>query len=345
MGSLTRTLTRPLPVERLVLFGALAATVALVGRGVALSPALASHPHLLSLAVAADLVVVVPLAWYVLLVRGAGLPALSTLPVFVGSALLATWILPDGSPIGPYLWIVALPGELALLAVAGTKVVRVVGAYRRALPESGTFDEAFPRAVEEVLGPIAPARALVAEWVLLYFALAAWWRRPVERPGVEVFTSHRESAWPAIFAALMLVTVVEIAAVHLLVALWSVTAAWILTGLGLYGAIWLVGDLQALRLRPSRLGTSHLHLRVGLRWTADLPLERIRSIRPARPGALPPDTVNVVVAGDPDWILELDRPMEVRGPLGVRRRGSVLALQIDGDDFARQMDARIGPSR
>ena len=330
-----------LPLERLVVFGAVAVLVVLAARAVATSTAFTADPEVLSIAVAVDLIVVVPAAWWFLLVRGAGVPAVTVLPVFIGSTLLAAHLLPEHAPMAGHLWLLAVPAEIALVAVAGRKGWQVVSAYRERPRATRSFPEDFPPAVEKVLGPNLPARCLASEWVLLYFALLSWGRRPVVPAGARPFWSHRATAWPAIFVALLLVMVTEIAVVHLLVSLWNPTVAWALTGLGIYGIIWLVGDLQALRLRPTLLTSTTLHLRIGHRWSVDVPLAAIRAVRRHPGGKLPPAAASVTVIGEPTWILELDRPVELRGLMGIRRTIEALAIQIDGPDFSRVLALRV----
>src|SRR5205814_1279247 len=65
---------------------------------------------------------------------------------------------------------------------------------------------------------------------------------------------------------------------HLLVQIWSVKAAWIVTALDVYGALWLIGDYHALRLRPTYAKDGILHLRYGLRWNVEIPFDQIEAV-------------------------------------------------------------------
>jgi len=136
----------------------------------------------------------------------------------------------------------------------------------------------------------------------------------------------------------MIVVVVEVAPVHLLVALWSPAAAWVLTGLSLYTVLWLLGDYRAVVLRPSLLrATPHgevLEVRLGVRWNLRLPLAAVRAVR--RVGARPPAAstpgyLRAVAIGQPRFLLELAEPVTARGPYGWRREVSLLGLTVDDE--------------
>ncbi len=329
------------PLGRMAIFATVALAVYLTGRSVVQFPGAADHTAWLAVGVWVDLGVILPIFYYLLLVRRGSVPAVTLLPVFIACTLIASTLLTDHAPWVAHLWILALPAEGALIWLAGGTSLRILRLYRSVPRSERSFPEDFPAAVEGVLGSSRPARSLPGELVLLHLALGSWRRPPFVPAGTQPFWSHRDSAWPAIFAAALLVMATEIAVVHLLVALWNPTAAWILTGLGCYGAVWLVGDFQALRLRPTLLTPSHLLVRTGMRWTADIPLRAIQSVSPVRSGSAPEGAITLAVSGSPNWVLELDRPIRIRGLLGIERESRVLAVQMDGKEFGEALRARI----
>ncbi len=158
-------------------------------------------------------------------------------------------------------------------------------------------------------------------------------------------TYHRKTAYGAIVFVLLLATLAEVPAVHFLVRQWSERAAWLLTGLGLYGVLWIIGDWRASRTRPIRVEDGTLRVRFGLRWRLDIPLGAILEVRaPTTAEKSARDAVDLKLAlAGASWMrLELDRPVQARGPYGMRREVRTLGLGLDEPDRLRTLLADDG---
>jgi hypothetical protein len=172
-----------------------------------------------------------------------------------------------------------------------------------------------------VLGSGLPARLAANELAMLGLALFSWRSRP--EPGT--LSVHRRSGWTAVCVAVLFISLPETAGLHLLIARWSTSAAWVATALGAYGVVWLLGDLRALQLRGVTVSDGLLRIRIGVRREADVPLSSIAAIEDgAAPGA-----ERLAVLGAPVLTLRLREPIEVRPLFGKARRASALALQVD----------------
>src|SRR5207249_3536264 len=132
--------------------------------------------------------------------------------------------------------------------------------------------------------------------------------------------------WVAIHSALVMCVVAEAVPLHFLLLRWGAAAAATGAALHAYSILWLLGDLQALRLRPIRVENGMLLLRIGLRWEADIPLSEIAAVDRSGTG------LKLGVLGTPNFLIRLKNPVELRGLLGLRRRSSELALQVDDPD-------------
>jgi hypothetical protein len=164
----------------------------------------------------------------------------------------------------------------------------------------------------------------------LYYALCSWQRQ--EAGGCASFSYHRESGYGAVVAALVMVCGIEAVVVHLLVALWSATAAWLLTALGVYTVVWLLGDYQAARLRALVVGEDALYVRLGLRWSLRVPYDQIvRVVPPGREelGRRTPGYLHAVLLVAPQVVLELGGPMRARGPYGVGKEVTRVGIAVD----------------
>lgn len=282
----------------------------------------------LSRAFALDLALTVPLLAYLLPVRRAGWP-LYSLPVL---ALLGAGTVLLFGPAG----ISALFGSPEVLLIGlectllGSVVIRAARAWRRS---SATADplERLRNAAREVV-PLARAADMVAqELAVIHYAILSW-RAPTSVPvGARAFSYHRRSGYGGLVFALLVLSVGEGAAVHLLLAGWSEIAAWGATLLTLYGALWLVADYRASVLRPVLLTPELLRVRTGLRWSVEVPRSQLARVQRTRPAAMDP-VLEAVLVGSPTLWIELRDPVVAQGPFGVTRVVRWIALAVDAPD-------------
>ena len=251
--------------------------------------------------------------------------------VVILSLLGATLVLPSAyhAPLRVMEWLV-LPLEGVIV---GWSLLRLGQAVRRAR-SSGREEDVLAKC-RVMFGPLGDGRArdmAAYEVALLYYALGRW-RTPLpEQP--EAFSAHRQGGYQAVLVALLMGATVELVGVHVLVAQWSETAAWVLTGLSLYGVLWIIGDFQALRHRPLRLEDGRLLLRLGIRWEVEVPFEAVAEITPCMHA--PQDQegyLNMTVFGAPRYLIRLSRTLTAHGPYGWRR--DVQSVGFSVDDRAR----------
>ncbi|MFG0257640.1 MAG: hypothetical protein ACF8GE_07045 [Phycisphaerales bacterium JB043] len=290
-------------------------------------------------ALIADLVLVGPLLAYLLVVRARRLTALSVIPFVIVGYVLASVTLPSDMRGGLRVVELALmPVELGVIAYVMWCAQRIV---RRASGGEGDIVTRFRASAMEVLGVRRVADVLTSEVMVVWFLVCG------RAKGMECgagFTHYRDAGYPRVLGVLGVVMVVEIFAMHLLLGLWSDVAAWIVTGLSVYGAIWLAGDFRALRSRRTRVDGGWLRLRVGLRWEADVPLERVLECS-RLPGALPEREKGVallIAFGQPTVRIVFDEPVELLGMCGIRRRASEAWLGVDDPGrFCEQLSSAM----
>ena len=292
----------------LLLLGAVVAaeTAALGSRGMVL------HPRLTRGAVIFDLCVVPALLWWALIVRpGLARPRTIARIAVVSIAVCALLF-------GREVRLLAIPLELALVWLAVESVRRALQARRAS--DAAT---ALRTGLADALGDSAVTRAVATELAIGWYALFSWGRRPP--PG---FTAYKRAGWIAIDAAILLACVAEAIPLHFLFRRWGPLAAALSVVVHVYTALWLIGDLRALVLRPIRVEGGMLLLRLGLRWEADIPLAAIAAVErmPKAKG------LRLGVLGTPNLALKLNEPMEIHGPFGVRKRSDTLLLQVDEPD-------------
>jgi hypothetical protein len=196
-----------------------------------------------------------------------------------------------------------------------------------------------------VLASRIPADILTTEVSLLYYAFRR--KRPSSASSGS-YTMHRRVGYLAVVIGLMMVVFVEIVPVHLLVSQWSVPVAWLFTGLSIYGCVWLVGDYRAMATRTLRVTPSLLAMRVGVRWEADIPIDRIKSVEPLSKHAESPgtDTLDAGLLGESNLRLILHESIEVIGMYGIRKSVCEIRLTVDdAEGFCRELRIAIAPER
>lgn len=283
-----------------------------------------------ALAAAFDMAVVVPVLYFWLMVRGGIQPLATMLPLCLLALFRATSVVPGPPMVRPLL---AAGVEVAAIAL-------IVSRTRRSLRSTRGGDVV--ERMEAVLLTFVrvPLLAAIAagELAVLYYAFAAWRRAPEVPPGVQAFSIHERSGSASLFGVFAGISVVETPLVHLVVRHWSVTAAWILTAISAYGAIWLLGMSRALVLRPILVGNGELVIRSGILWTLRVPLSRIASIQC---GAGKSD-LRLCPGGDPNLAMEFSEPVVAAGIFGIRRPVKRVALSLDDvAGFGRALSALL----
>jgi len=332
---MTLTLANRLYVRPLG-FALLAALVAVAALFVARHLPAAPNPDALALALVVDLVVLVPLAYYVLLVRGQGWPVGTTAIVVLGCIYVAHAIVPDAHD-GPLqvLTYVIVPAELFLSGYVLTRTLRSIRRIRQRAGDAAAGDllDHLRTTMHEVVDVRRVADAVAHEMAVLYYALFAWRTDPAPIQQQEgAFTYHRTSGYGAILSAVLMAVVTELIAFHILLNLWSPVAAWIHTGVVAYGTLFLIGDYRAMRFRPIFVTGEAVHVRCGLRWTVAIPREEIAGVEPMRRAVEDDDGYfSAAAAMKPDLVLRLHAPTTVDGPYGMTRTAQLIGVSADDE--------------
>jgi membrane protein YdbS with pleckstrin-like domain len=302
-------------------------------------------PEVLAGALVVDLVVLVPAAYYFLVVRRFGLPVISVAGVFVLSLISATQIIPsEHQTVLTPLEIIAGIAEITILSFIAWKAVNGVRRYRAAAVEQRDEDafNAIRGAARQVVDSERVADVLAFEIAILHYGLGSWRRRLVE--GVGLYTSYKRSNYGSTLFGIGVLLAVELVAVHVIVQLyWSATGAWILSLLSAYAGVLLLSEWQAHRLRPTAITADALVLRAGVRWEVTIPFGRIQSFR--RISAIeekPRGALNLVAFGDALFEVKTDAPVKAHGAYGMRKSTACIWFTIDApDEFQETLSMRL----
>jgi hypothetical protein len=285
-------------------------------------------PGPLGLAVTFDLTVTATLiVWWFGVRRRTVSPWVAVAVFSWGVAAARRWV--PQAPLSA-LFVIGGALEVVMMGWLLLRIRRVVRGARAARDEgpigaleAGLIGARFPPRM---------AGVVATELATFWLALSGWFRKP--QPGT---FAMRSTGWILIAGVFGALIVVESAATHFLLAMWSPLVAWIATVSSAYMLLWLIGDAQAIRLYPVAISDGMLRLRLGVRWRGQVRLADIAAIAETR--VVPEGALNLSLM-EPTVLVTLRAPIELRGLLGKTRRGDRIALTIDDP---RALIAAVGP--
>lgn len=291
-----------------------------------------------ALGVLFDAALTVPLLYYFLIVRRRGGGWKAVLPA-TAVALVAAWlILPPQTRDAVWLFeAVLLPVEIAIIAVEVRLVWRVVRAYKEERRHQADGAEAIRAVFRQHIGEGGMKALLRHEAILLYYAFGTWGRKKSKRiEGQErdsVAFSYGEGGL-AVTIAVALILLVDAAAMHVLIGLWSNIAAWVTTILNLWLLLLLAADYRASRLQKITIAGGTLRIRYGLKLQADIPLTAIASAQAASEFQLERAERRTSAEGatflqPPNVRIDLREMRQVEGLLFLPRDADKILLTLD----------------
>ena len=312
-------------------FGAVTAAIYVIWIAMIHTSRFAIHPDILSWGAAFDLTVTVPFVYWLLVVRRDKAPVRSILAVIALSLVGAKLLLPSGhAAFLQMARFATVPVELGILIFA----IHRVRVARRVNPvhDADTLTQ-LQSTLTAILGNGTAGRALGYEASSFYYAFA---NRPSATHDADPLEDMRFAAAPpfatSVFVALLGIIAVETVVLHLLVAMHSSTVAWILTGLSVYGIVWLVSLQRSFCQRFSEIGPHALMLRIGLRCDATVPWTNIASVRLVTWRDTPPSSpeyLNAAKPGEPNILIEFHDVVRIRGPYGISRNVARIGAHLE----------------
>jgi len=296
----------------------------------------AAHPDVLAWGLTFDLGISIPLIYWFLFVRTGVMRPMTLIPLFVIAVGIASRIVPAGQHhFAQQLGYVAAPLDLVTLWMVARRLMRA----RSAASEDGDVPTRIAQITRQLFGDGAVAGFVALEISSIYYGLFCWRKRAA--PG---FSIYKRSGWDTVLICILVLITAESIGVHLLLQAWSVRTAWVVTLLDLYGAIWLLGDYHAMRLRPITIDEQSLHVRFGFRWSISIPLNTIASIEPIRSESdwKRKGVLKVALLDEPRLLIRLDAPAIATGLAGIRRTiDAVAVLPDDLEEFEEALQILI----
>jgi hypothetical protein len=279
-----------------------------------------THYRRIAFAASIDMTLTVTALYYLLVVRPGIRGRMSMVFVALLGLLRASFAFPSVVPNREFILAAV---ECAVIAVAILALRNARGADPL---------ERIQGAVASIVPNGAVSRAVAGELSALYYAFA--WRARVDAPSdARVFTLHWNSGARDLFLIIGFASLIEVPAVHLVASHWSRLAAWILTGLGVYAAVWILAVCRSLRLRPGYVTGAEVVIRLGLLFSLRVPKNCIRAI--GRRGKLVSGDDFLVLPrfAEPNVFIEFTTPVTAERLFGLRRAVAAIGLCVDDPEF------------
>ncbi len=294
------------------------------------SPWFMEHPGELSPGITFDLVLTIPLIYF-LLIRKTAIPRFTVIPLFITGILVAGMIIPSDHQF--FLtqvkkWI--LPAvELMVLTVVMIKLYRTRQLYRIQKGQAHDFFTALRNAASEVL-PKRLSTVFTTEIAVFYYGFAHWKKGTLRK---NEFSYHKDSGTQAVLGAIIFLVISETFVFHILLQTWSETAAWVLSGLSVYSGLQVFGLMRSMSKRPIVVANEYLELRYGIFGEATIPLKEIKEVKVIY-GELPEDKkiIRLCPMGSlesPNMVLHLRSDQVLHRFYGLRKVFSSIAFYVD----------------
>lgn len=288
-----------------------------------------------------DLVVIIPVLW--MLYKGKFSLKQAILLAAIG-CIAARFIIPIEhlQPFVAVTWAgFAIEGmmivlEIFLIATLVRYLPRVLADVRASsLPDLFSFS----KAVEKQIPQHPVIQMICSDLLVLYYGFASWKRQ--ERLG---FTLHKDSSYIAFQLMIIHGIVIETIGIHWWLHEKSMIFSIVLLILNIYSVIFLIADMQAIRLNPVYVTGETIYISLGLMKRTEIDFNKIEEViedKVLLEGKLSKDTIDFVARdfGEayPHVILKMKEPVEVTFMLGIKKRYHQVAIKVDQSQEFKQM--------
>lgn len=284
----------------------------------------------LAIGITFDLLLTVPFIYF-LLIRKTTIPKTTVVSFLILGIIISTIILPSENQ--NYLnlfktWVLPIV-EISILAFVIHHVKKGIKHYKLTKTESFDFFTTLKNTCYKIL-PKSFVIPVVTEIAVFYYGFIYWKKRDLKE---NEFSYHKESGTIALLLVIIFLVAVETIIFHILLAMWSNVAAWVLTFLSVYSGIQIFGFLKSMSKRPISIENNKLFLRYGIMNEATIAIEDIESIEvSSKDLELNKETRKLSFLGELEshnLIIRLKKENTLIGLYGMKRKFKNLAFHVD----------------
>ncbi len=284
----------------------------------------------MSLAVTIDLLISIPLIYF-LLIRKTEISKTTIIPVMVIGMLLGYYFLPPNQQrFLDYFkdWVLPII-EISVVTIIIVKVKRAVKIFK----DTEGSDPDFFNTLKKTLSTILPrklAMLFATEIAVIFYSFIKWKTRAIKE---NEFTYHKRSGTQAVLSIIILLIAIETFVLHLLLSMWSISVAWVITGLSIYTALQMFGFLKSLSQRPIVISDESVILHYGILNETEIQFSNIENIALAKRKT---NTDKLSVKLSPlgeleshNIVISLKKERTLTGIYGIKKKFKVIAFYVD----------------
>lgn len=229
----------------------------------------------LSTFITIDFIVTIPII-YLLLIRKTNVSKLTVAPFLIACIVIASYTIPETNQNLLSIaktWLIPIV-EISVISIVIYKVTKAIKSYPDAAKQGYDFFTTLNETCASIF-PKTAAKLVANEIALIYYGFFNF--KKVELKTNE-FSNYKGSGILSTLGAIIFVVAIELVSIHILVSKWSITLAWILTGLSFYSALQLIGIIRSVPKRPIQILNDSLVLRFGMLSETIIPYSDIESI-------------------------------------------------------------------
>lgn len=311
-------------------------------------------PEGIALATLFDCMIVLPLLTYLFILRKR-YSVKYILPVSLAGYGVALLIVPNGL-LSSYSFIkyILFAGEAAFLLFElyivfkiVTKFPVIIKGVKLHQSEIPAFSYRFDTELKRKIKPSRFLDVITSEITMFYYSFFTW-NKKGSSDGNEatMFTYHKKTSAIAFSIMLIHALILESVGFHFLLHSWNEIISYVLLVFNLYTLIYILADIQAIRLSPFILTNKLLYMQVGIRKKLVVPFEEIKEITYyVGPEELTKEESKMVfdavltdfMKEKPIFEIELNHPIEAELMYGFKRKITKIHLSPDEPEKFYQM--------
>lgn len=233
------------------------------------------NPNLISLGITIDLILTVPLIYF-LLIRNKEIPKNTVILTFVIGLFICYKIIPaEYQTVLPLLetWLLPIL-EVGIFAYLLINLRKVRLNYKQNNYKNIDFYTTAKKISQDLL-PDFIARIIATEITVVYYGIMNWKRRPFKN---YEFSIHKKSTSISLLLGIMLIIGVETTVFHYILKQEENPKAWLITIISIYSLVQILGFLKSIVKRPISFEEDILHLRYGIMKETSIELNNVKSI-------------------------------------------------------------------
>jgi hypothetical protein len=286
--------------------------------------------EVLSNAILIDLLITAPLVYFIV-IRKTTVPKITVIRVFIVGLLVATLMLNSHSNIFLHIiktWVSPVIEGLIIFFIGR----KFYNANKIAKINNNEVDFLIHcrSLMHQVIGNEKVGNIIASEISVFYYAFVSKKNTAIDYKST--FTSYKENGLALVLCAILGLFLVETAAVHLVLNLWSKTIAWVLTGLSVYTCIQLFAHIRAIKARPIIVNKDAIEIHNGLAGDAYISFANIEKIECSN--KLPQNRRGIKIAllkglENHNTIVYLKSPIEVTKIFGIKKSTDTVLFFVD----------------